>query len=490
MSPSALPSIVVCDSLKRTSTTPTPTPTVVRRVDLCREDGSSASDSAGVDDNDFVNREATPMKKSGNDTVGTAAETEEESSIVAPRPSRKSLPDELVVEERDELAAKFVGRVIGKGGEMIRDLQARTATRIDVNQNVAEGEPRIITYRGRPDDIEFARRCVDKICREEGKHTQLPLGHAIKKDIMVPSPAIGKIIGKNGEMIRELQSKSQARIQIDHSRHGVAAHKRMVSITGDYQSVTSAVEMITYLCHNPTMDSMEVLRRMLAREKNGGEPLVTPRSYNLTTFVHPPASLPSAFTPTSPAMSVCSHGMGLLPSDLFNTPSDMPLYNESSTGFANCQHHQLSDETSAVETVTISFPQTKLERIIDPHGIIVNDIQKRSHCDINVKEDWQEGQDCDITITGPREGVQMARQMIKEIELGVQYSYNAAVGGYANDGYYSFNPYHYVDHTYTQHHDFYASSGIPDYSYQPDSYYQRGATYYHSYYQVTPEKQR
>ena len=108
MSPSALPSIVVCDSLKRTSTTPTPTPTVVRRVDLCREDGSSASDSAGVDDNDFVNREATPMKKSGNDTVGTAAETEEESSIVAPRPSRKSLPDELVVEERDELAAKFV----------------------------------------------------------------------------------------------------------------------------------------------------------------------------------------------------------------------------------------------------------------------------------------------------------------------------------------------------------------------------------------------
>lgn len=312
---------------------------------------------------------------------------------------------------------------------MIRDLQARTATRIDVNQNVAEGEPRIITYRGRPDDIEFAKRCVDKICREEGKHTQLPLGHAIKKDIMVPSPAIGKIIGKNGEMIRELQSKSQARIQIDHSRDGVAAHNRRVSVTGDYQSVASAVEMITHLCHNPTMDSMEVLRRMLAREKNGVEPLVTPRSYNLATFAHPPASLPPAFTPASPAISVRSHGMGLLPSDLFNTPSDMPLYNEGSTGFANRQHRQLADETGEAETVTISFPQTKLERIVDPHGIIVNDIQKRSQCDISVKEDRQEGQDCDIIITGPREGVQMARQMIKEIEMGVHYSYNAAGGG-------------------------------------------------------------
>ena len=307
---------------------------------------------------------------------------------------------------------------------MIRDLQARTATRIDVNQNVAEGEPRIITYRGRPDDIEFARRCVDKICREEGKHTQLPLGHAIKRDIMVPSPAIGKIIGRNGEMIRELQSKSQARIQIDHSRDGIAAHKRMVSITGDYQSVTSAVEMITYLCHNPTMDSMEVLRRMLDREKNGVEPLVTPRSYNPATFVQPPPLLPPAFTPASPAMSVRSHVMGLLPSDLFSTPSDIPLYNESSTGIANYQY-----ETSEVETVTISFPKAKLERIIDPHGIIVNDIQKRSQCDISVKGDRQEGHDCDITITGPREGVQMARQMIKEIEMGVHYSYDAAADG-------------------------------------------------------------
>jgi len=312
---------------------------------------------------------------------------------------------------------------------MIRDLQARTATRIDVNQNVSEGEPRIITYRGRPDDVEFARRCVDKICQEEGKHTQLPLGHAVKKDIMVPSPAIGKIIGKNGEMIRELQSKSQARIQIDHSRDGDAVHHRMVSITGDYQSVTSAVEMITYLCHNPEMDSMEVLRRVLAREKNEVEPLVTSRSYNLSTFVHPPASVPPVFTPSSPAVSVRSHGMGLLPSDLFNTPSAMPLHNERSNGFENYQHHQFASETSEVETVTISFPQAKLERIIDPHGIIVNDIQKRSYCDISVKEDWQEGCDCDITITGPREGVQIARQMIKEIEMGVNYSYNAAAGG-------------------------------------------------------------
>ena len=53
--------------------------------------------------------------------------------------------ENLVVEEKDEISAVYVGRVIGKGGEMIRDLQARSACRIDVDQNVPPGHPRWIT---------------------------------------------------------------------------------------------------------------------------------------------------------------------------------------------------------------------------------------------------------------------------------------------------------------------------------------------------------
>ena len=110
---SPLPSIVVCSSGPEsvTSTSTTPTPTLVRRVDLCHEDGSE-SGSAGVNDNGNMKRRAfsprLDVKKSGGDTVGTAAETEEDSSIVAPRPPRKSVANEFFVEERDELAAKFV----------------------------------------------------------------------------------------------------------------------------------------------------------------------------------------------------------------------------------------------------------------------------------------------------------------------------------------------------------------------------------------------
>lgn len=84
-------------------------------------------------------------------------------------------------------------------------------------------------------------------------------------------------------------------------------------------------------------------------------------------------------------------------------------------------------------------------------------------------------------------GVDVSVNSVGDFGLGLFFSHRVPVSD-ANHGYYSFNPYHYVDHTYTQHYDFYACSGIPGYSYRPDSYYQRGATYYHSDNQVTPEK--
>jgi far upstream element-binding protein len=104
--------------------------------------------------------------------------------------------------EKCDLPTLYVGRIIGKGGEQIRDLQARSACKIDVDQNVPHGAPRVITYQGPRDKIEFAKSLVQMLCSDNWKNVDLPLGFATRVKLMVPSTVIGKIIGRGGEMIK------------------------------------------------------------------------------------------------------------------------------------------------------------------------------------------------------------------------------------------------------------------------------------------------
>jgi hypothetical protein len=68
-------------------------------------------------------------------------------------------PD-AIVEERAEISPQYVGRVIGRGGETIRDLQARSGCRMDVDQNVPHGNPRVLTYRGTRQSVDLAKQMV------------------------------------------------------------------------------------------------------------------------------------------------------------------------------------------------------------------------------------------------------------------------------------------------------------------------------------------
>ena len=149
--------------------------------------------------------------------------------------------------------------------EMIRDLQARSSCRIDVDQNVPQGQPRVITYRGTRSQVDFAKRLVNILCQDNASEADLPLGEAKQEYLMVPAQSVGKIIGRSGEMIRELQSRSHAKIQVDHQKH-TGSDQKHVTITGSDQSVAKAKEMILFLVANPLMDAMQSIN-MLVEDK-------------------------------------------------------------------------------------------------------------------------------------------------------------------------------------------------------------------------------
>jgi rRNA processing protein Krr1/Pno1 len=58
-------------------------------------------------------------------------------------------------------------------------------------------------------------------------------------------------------------------------------------------------------------------------------------------------------------------------------------------------------------------------RLIGQKGVTINDLQRRSACDIQINQDVSPGQECEISIRGTRPGIEMAKQMLREIiEIG------------------------------------------------------------------------
>lgn len=317
-----------------------------------------------------------------------------------------------LIEEKGEVSTHFVGRVIGKGGEMIRDLQARSGCRIDVDQDVPAGAPRIITYRGNRKTINFAKQLVQILCTENGKEADLPLGEARRKQLIVPANVIGKIIGRGGEMIRELQSKSQAKIQVDHSgAGGIDANMRQVTLTGTDISVLKADEMINFLIANPAMDAMAAIA-MLIRDKT---------------------SAGATWGSGSPYPNMPNNGVGMQGRDGYgNGTMGAPVNQGNSYDGHNGQQQQSNGYGYGMENEIFPCAKMYMGRVIGQKGVTINDLQKRSGCDIQINQDVQPGHDCEITIKGPRQGVESAKQMLTDIiQMGPNHPY---AGGGGNGG--------------------------------------------------------
>lgn len=63
-------------------------------------------------------------------------------------------------------------------------------------------------------------------------------------------------------------------------------------------------------------------------------------------------------------------------------------------------------------------------RIIGPRGVTINDLQRRSGCNIQINQNVPPGQDCEVSIRGARQGIEMVKQMLREIiETGPNHPY-------------------------------------------------------------------
>ena len=171
-----------------------------------------------------------------------------------------------------ECSQPMVGRVIGGGGATIRELQARSGAKIQINQNMPEGVARIIEITGTQQAIQIASSLIQYVldngpnlpplapgqngyqaasAMSAGGAGGIPntqtvsvgIGGASTISYEVPKMHVGKIIGRGGEIVNLIQQKSCCqKVQIDQNVPDGQSCKAL--ITGMQANQAYAISLI------------------------------------------------------------------------------------------------------------------------------------------------------------------------------------------------------------------------------------------------------
>ncbi|XP_077217375.1 uncharacterized protein LOC143851776 [Tasmannia lanceolata] len=167
-----------------------------------------------------------------------------------------------------------VGVIIGKGGETIKYLQLQSGAKIQITKDM-DADPysqtREVELTGTTEQITRAEQLIKDVISETDTRGSgstaargfTPMQHGTEQFSMkVPNNKVALIIGKGGETIKNMQSRSGARIQIIplHLPPGDTSTERTIYMNGTMEQIESAKELINEIIsenrvRNPSMSA-------------------------------------------------------------------------------------------------------------------------------------------------------------------------------------------------------------------------------------------
>jgi far upstream element-binding protein len=246
-----------------------------------------------------------------------------------PPPVRDGYPvvqnEDGSISETLAVSKHLVGKLIGKGGTTIQQLQGTTATNVQIDQEGSDLGPDVkkVTIRGRADNVAKCKESIKQMLEE----AVAPQEGEVEDRVPCPAGIVGRVIGRGGETIRSLQQGSGAHILVDQNFPEGA--DRMVVIKGRPDCVSRA--------------------RAMVEELIKGEP-------------------------GSASQIISKHGLGV--------------------------------------TLTVQCPKGIVGRIIGKGGETIKGLQRKYHVSIQID---QGGDPMNVTITGPKQTAEYCKQEVQSL---------------------------------------------------------------------------
>ncbi|GAA0167746.1 RNA metabolism protein [Lithospermum erythrorhizon] len=295
-------------------------------------------------------------------------------------------PDDTVY--RYLCPVKKIGSVIGRGGDIIKQLREETKSKIRIGETVRGCEERVITvYSSSQETNEFEGTddCVcpalealfkvhDRIIADEmDLDEDAGMSQQITVKLLVSSDQIGCLIGKGGQIVQSIRSESGAQVRILKDNHLPAcalSSDELVQISGEASNVRKALYQIATRLHDNPSRSQHLLA----------------------------SAVPSIYTPRGPLIGATAAApmMGLTP--LVGGPYGG--YNGESRDWSSSLYSAPRDDSSSKEfSLRLVCPTANIGGVIGKGGAIINQIRQESRATIKVDSSNSEGDECIISIS-------------------------------------------------------------------------------------------
>ncbi|XP_065213717.1 poly(rC)-binding protein 3-like isoform X1 [Planococcus citri] len=152
--------------------------------------------------------------------------------------------NDLILTVRVLMHGKEVGSIIGKKGELVRQLREQSGSRIHISDG--SSADRIVTVTGNLNSIYKAFTLITAKVQEFFERQNGSWGGMVAPlvfKLIVPATQCGSIIGKGGSKIKEIRESSGASIQVASDMLPNST-ERTVTITGNPETITQCIYQV------------------------------------------------------------------------------------------------------------------------------------------------------------------------------------------------------------------------------------------------------
>ncbi|XP_073055492.1 KH domain-containing protein At4g18375-like [Primulina eburnea] len=281
---------------------------------------------------------------------------------------------------------KKIGSIIGRGGEIVKQLRIDTKSKIQIGESVAGCEERVITIYSASKESNDSDGFDSHLCPAQDAlfrvHDRIIAEDAMVEDseeypqvtvrLLVPSDQIGCIIGKGGQIVQNIRSETGAQIRIVKDDHLPACALRsdeLVQISGDASVVKKALyEIASRLHDNPSRSQHLLSSSARTGYPSGGSVLGSSAGAPIM-----------GLTPLVGLYGGYKGERSEWPQSLYSAPRN---------------------ETSSREfSIRLVCPTANIGGVIGKGGTVINQVRQDSGATVKVDSSAAEGDDCLISIS-------------------------------------------------------------------------------------------